>query len=206
MKKQLIQHIATKLREFGYDVYLSANGEHGFYTNGRRVVSFGGHWNVFVDFSGNYAPTRESGTGWLIADKQADIKAYQADMYINANAPDWTRNKNPIYTTPDQHLKTYGKSSGYKRYTMPIKPENFTRAPLTSVNGNPRYIIHFLHLSKDDDAQPGDITGKYAAAVERASKLGGKKYHNNQYGGGIIFQSYNVEGLCDDLNNAMRDH
>jgi hypothetical protein len=85
-----------------------------------------------------------------------------------------------------------------------IKPENFTRAKNLDVNGNPRYIIDFLHLNKDGDAPDGDISGKYAAAVARANKLGGKKYHNKQYGGGIIFQSYALEGLCDELNNAMR--
>lgn len=87
---------------------------------------------------------------------------------------------------------------------MSIKPEHFTRAKTLDVNGNPRYIIHFLHLSKEGDALEWDISGKYAAAVKRANKLGGKKYHNKQYGGGVIFQSYNVEGLCDDLNNLMR--
>jgi hypothetical protein len=85
-----------------------------------------------------------------------------------------------------------------------ITPENFTRAKKLDVNGNPRYIIHFLHLNKDGDAAPHDILGKYAAAVTRANKLGGKKYHNKQYGGGIIFQCYALEGLCDELNNAMR--
>ena len=85
-----------------------------------------------------------------------------------------------------------------------ITPNDFTRAKKLDVNGNPRYIIHFLHLNKDGDAAPHDISGMYAAAVTRANKLGGKKYHNKQYGGGIIFQSYGLEGLCDDLNNAMR--
>ena len=85
-----------------------------------------------------------------------------------------------------------------------ITPEDFTRAKKLDVNGNPRYIIHFLHLNKDGDAAPHDISGKYAAAVTRANKLGGKKYHNKQYGGGIIFQCYALEGLCDELNNAMR--
>jgi hypothetical protein len=85
-----------------------------------------------------------------------------------------------------------------------ITPENFTRAKKLDVNGNPRYIIHFLHLNKDGDAAPHDISGKYAAAVTRANKLGGKKYHNKQYGGGIIFQCYALEGLCEELNNTMR--
>jgi len=55
-----------------------------------------------------------------------------------------------------------------------ITPNDFTRAKNLDVNGNPRYIIHFLHLNKEGDAAPHDISGKYAAAVSRANKLGGK--------------------------------
>ena len=115
MKKQLIQCIATKLHGFGYDVYVSDSGEHGFYTDGVRVVSFGGHWRWSVDFSGNYRPTKQSGTGWQIANEQTDITEDQAKAYIVANAPAWA-NREPIYTTPEQHLATYGKSSGYQKF------------------------------------------------------------------------------------------
>lgn len=86
---------------------------------------------------------------------------------------------------------------------MTITTNNFTRVR-NDANGNPRYVLHFLHLSKDDDALAGDISGKYAAAVKRANKLGGKRFHNKQYGGGIVFQCYGLEGFCDDLNNLMR--
>jgi hypothetical protein len=120
MKKELIQHIAKNLHSFGYDVYLSADGRHGFYTNGKRVVCFGGQWNFSVDFSGNYLPTRTSGTGWSIANEQADITKEQADSYINPNAPRWTGNTSPIYTTPEQHLKTYGESSGYAKFNQEV--------------------------------------------------------------------------------------
>lgn len=124
MEKQLIQHIATKLSGFGFDVYVSNSGEHGFYTDGSRVVSFGGHWRWLVDFSGNYQPTIESGTGWQIAKEQTDITEDQARAYIAENAPAWTKNKKPIYTTPEQHLKTYGRSSGYKKFIpTPTKRE-----------------------------------------------------------------------------------
>lgn len=116
MKTQLITQIAEKLCSFGYDVYLSKDKRHGFYTDGKRVVSFGGHWNFFVDFSGNYAPTKTSGTGWGIAREQSDITQEQAEKYIKANAPRWTGNIDPIYITPEQHLKTYGKSSGYSKF------------------------------------------------------------------------------------------
>ena len=117
MKKQLIQHIAKKLDSFGYQVYLSKDEQHGFYTDGQRVVSFGGQWNFFVDFFGNYAPSKTSGTGWSIAKEKTDITQEQADRYINANAPSWTYNTSPTYTTPENHLKIYGKSSGYTKFS-----------------------------------------------------------------------------------------
>ena len=120
MKKQLIQNIAQALHSYGFDVYISADGRHGFYTDGRRVVSFGGQWNFSVDFSGNYAPSKTSGTGWQIAAEQADISKEQADAYISAHAPHWTGNTNPIYTTPEQHLKTYGISSGYTKFNQEV--------------------------------------------------------------------------------------
>lgn len=116
MKKELIQKITEKLSRFGYEVYISDDGRHGFYTNGQRVVSFGGQWNWAVDFSGNYSPNKYHGTGWSIARERSDITEEQAAAYINANAPAWTRNFDPIYTTPEQHLKTYGRSSGYQKF------------------------------------------------------------------------------------------
>lgn len=116
MKTQLINQIAEKIRSFGYDVYLSKDQQHGFYTDGKRVVSFGGPWDFFVDFTGNYKPTKQSGTEWGIAKEQSDITPEQARKYITADAPRWTGNIAPTYTTPEQHLKTYGKSSGYSKF------------------------------------------------------------------------------------------
>jgi hypothetical protein len=85
-----------------------------------------------------------------------------------------------------------------------IQANDFTRAKNLDVNGNSRQILHFLALTKEGDAPDGDISGKYAAALARARKLGGRKYHNKQYGGGIIFQSSDAQALADELNNAMR--
>lgn len=63
-------------------------------------------------------------------------------------------------------------------------------------NGNPRYVCHFLNLNtqaeKDDFTGLDFIARKYAKAVKRANKLGGKKYHTKGYGGGIVFQSHNL--------------
>lgn len=71
-------------------------------------------------------------------------------------------------------------------------------------NGNPRYVLHYLHLCTraELDADPWIPTGsKYAIAVKRANLIGGKKYHNKSYGGGIVFQSYSLE---DTENSILR--
>ena len=65
-----------------------------------------------------------------------------------------------------------------------------------NVNGNPRYVIHFLALLTDEEKDYNGLSldNRYSVAIARAKKLfGGKKFHNKQYGGGIVFQSYNVK-------------
>lgn len=121
MKKDLITRIAAQLHSYDYTVYVSSNGEHGFYTDGTRVVTFGGSWSWSVDFSGNYKATtaeggRRIGTGWLIdgGKELSCIGRHTADQFIKAGAPQWAVGAEQFkYTTPEQHLATYGKSSGY---------------------------------------------------------------------------------------------
>jgi len=67
----------------------------------------------------------------------------------------------------------------------------FTRIDNDS-NGNPRYVCHFLHLLTEDERADYPNQGRYAIAVKRANKIGGRKYHTRRYGGGIVFQSYNI--------------
>jgi hypothetical protein len=55
-------------------------------------------------------------------------------------------------------------------------------------NGNPRYVCHYLAFAND-----------YSVALAMAKKLGGKKFHNKQYGGGIVFQSYNIDDLSSKI-------
>jgi hypothetical protein len=71
----------------------------------------------------------------------------------------------------------------------------FTRLP-QDVNGNPRYAVHFLNLNTraELDATPWiPVSDKYALAVKRAHKIGGRRYHCKRYGGGIVFQSYSID-------------
>ena len=75
---------------------------------------------------------------------------------------------------------------------MGLTTDNFTRIK-GDVNGNPRYVIHFLQLlTEKEKSDDSNIKERYGIAVKRANKIGGRKYHTKAYGGGIVFQSYNL--------------
>lgn len=59
------------------------------------------------------------------------------------------------------------------------------------INGNPRYVCHFLTISKT-----------YPEAVFLANKIGGRKYTAKHYGGGIVFQSYSLNELLNCINEV----
>ena len=63
----------------------------------------------------------------------------------------------------------------------------FTRIN-NDVNGNPRYVVHFLQLADT-----------YERALFLSRQLGGRKFHNKQFGGGIAFQSYNTDNLAERI-------
>jgi len=57
--------------------------------------------------------------------------------------------------------------------------------------GNPRYVTHFFSLLNEEE----QTISNYNLAVKRANKLGGRKYRGSDFGGGIVFQSYNLDEL-----------
>ena len=67
---------------------------------------------------------------------------------------------------------------------------DFTRVN-NDINGNPRHVVHFLSFIKKDEN--GELNDLYTIALKRSRELGGKKFHNKQYGGGIVFQMYESE-------------
>ena len=84
-----------------------------------------------------------------------------------------------------------------------VTTENLTRIN-NDVNGNPRYVIHFLQCLTDKECENLSITQRYTFAVNKMRQIGGKKYHNKSYGGGIVFQSYNTTDLVNQINNLNK--
>ena len=65
--------------------------------------------------------------------------------------------------------------------------------------GNPRYVTHFFSLLKEDE----QTLSNYSLAVKRANKIGGKKYRGSDFGGGIVFQSYNLDDLRKNIIDML---
>jgi len=58
--------------------------------------------------------------------------------------------------------------------------------------GNPRHVVHFLN-----------IADTYPQALAKSRQFGGRKFHNKQYGGGILFyaDADRVREIVAKLNN-----
>ena len=79
-----------------------------------------------------------------------------------------------------------------------MKTIEFTRVN-NDVYGNPRYVTHFLSFLNEDE----QTLSNYSLAVKRANKLGGKKYRGSDFGGGIVFQSYNIDRTMQLVINML---
>ena len=73
-------------------------------------------------------------------------------------------------------IKINGKEIEYKRIN-------------NCINGNPRYVIHFLNIADN-----------YMDAINIARQIGGKKYRAKWFGGGVVFSSYNI---IEDLKRII---
>jgi hypothetical protein len=87
----------------------------------------------------------------------------------------------------------------YKIATDAIESDNKERNKIrfdrinNDVNGNPRYVVHFLQCRPNDQYSYGDT-------CKLMNKIGGREYHNKSYGGGIVFQSYSLTELENSIN------
>ena len=96
-----------------------------------------------------------------------------------------------------------GKLLGIKKYNY----EQLDNLRLTrvnnDVNGNPRYVVHFLDILNNEENSFLPFSKKYEYALKKAKSLGGRKFHNKQFGGGIVFQSYNTDNLKEQIIDVM---
>lgn len=82
-----------------------------------------------------------------------------------------------------------------------LNPIEFTRVK-SDINGNPRFVCHFLAFISPKD-EFTSIDSRYSLALQRARQFGGRKFHNKQYGGGIVFQMYDGQRL--DMSQKIKE-
>ena len=108
-----------------------------------------------------------------------------------------------IYYENRANRSDRGKLLGIKKYNY----EQLDNLRLTRVNndinGNPRYVVHFLDLLNNEENSFLPFSKKYEYALKKAKVIGGRKFHNKQFGGGIVFQSYNTDNLKEQIIDVM---
>jgi hypothetical protein len=81
----------------------------------------------------------------------------------------------------------------YSKSTVKINNEDMTIYSINNdVNGNPRYVLHYLALASTHNE-----------ALSIIKNIGGRSYGAKWFGGGVVFTSYSVE---DDLEYAIDKH
>lgn len=106
----------------GYRVFVANpssrfNRFYGFFTkDGANIVSFQEDFGS-MSVSGNYTTEnpKQTGTGWQIASVSLQSIVDNAETFLNASAPRWAHHGFKWrYTTLDEHLVMYGRSSKYQ--------------------------------------------------------------------------------------------
>lgn len=62
---------------------------------------------------------------------------------------------------------------------------NDIKRAINDINGNSRFIIHWLTFLHPEPSRPRET---YESVLQAARKAGGRKYRGRDFGGGIVFQ------------------
>jgi len=107
-KRKYMAELVAMIQKEGLRVFIAERGTYGFYTDntGKRIVSF--QLDSSLTFSGNYK-SKSNGTGWRICEGLPS----NFTKLLSINSPF----EFDHYTTLDEHLNMYQKSSKYKEVT-----------------------------------------------------------------------------------------
>ena len=183
----------------------------GTYAGLKKVGAADSKWGVYVGSS-----LRETFSDEMAAYRYADlirssqklpstfvkVKKIRKSKKVGAVKKKASKKSSSIHKDTKSHNVNIRVVSGLHRING-IEPSDFTRIN-NDTYGNPRYVIHFLQLLNDQERMIPSIDEKYRVALKKAKKIGGKKFSNKQYGGGIVFQSYNIYDLAMDLDKLRK--
>lgn len=78
---------------------------------------------------------------------------------------------------------TIRKLDGYPCEVWRISPDT---------NGNPRYVVHYLAVPYKEDTSQTFLTNQTNHIEHARRALYGRRYRAKWFGGGIVFQTYNL--------------
>ena len=112
------KEFADHAKAMGFTVYLAKTGTYGFLTDndGMRVLCFDCDHMRGTKLSGNYQPSKNHGTGWQIAESVHLPRKDELQAYLYTPVPNWITRPVQPFTTVEQHLDRYGRSSGYTKH------------------------------------------------------------------------------------------
>ena len=110
-KKEETRKLAESMVDAGYRAYIAEGGTYGYFTDGKKVVSFQYDLCGFK-YGGNYVTSdgHSCGTGWRLDDNDS------FSGLISQTPPYWTgvQNTQWHYTSLEEHRKQFQRSSKYK--------------------------------------------------------------------------------------------
>lgn len=114
----------------------------------------------------------------------------------------WKRSPEIIEVGLKHGLYDYAKFNETEIYLLSTKEDFLRESDFTrinnDVNGNPRYVIHFLQC-EPEKWKENELSVRYKMVCKLMNKIGGRKFHNKRYGGGIVFQSYSLPELIESI-------
>lgn len=120
-KNDYTVELATKIKSFGFDVYLSSVGNYGFFTDGNKLISFQIDY-FFFSFSANHKSIN-LGSGYRLTeddqcllwdvDKFCTLEFLQGLLNCKPYISKKPHEKFVSWTTLEEHLSFYNSSSKY---------------------------------------------------------------------------------------------
>jgi hypothetical protein len=65
------------------------------------------------------------------------------------------------------------------------------------INGNPRWVVGMHWILEEKEGEGLTILERFDLAVKKARKVGGTKYRGRDFGGCIVFQSYDIQATVN---------
>ena len=78
-----------------------------------------------------------------------------------------------------------------------------TKRVNSDIYGNPRYVIHFSSFLNDTEKE-NKLKNRHIA-IYRAYKFGAKEYKGKDFGGGVVFQSYNIDSDIKRIKEIVQE-